>query len=290
MDALRDIERVCSHPQSLAQCRELARRAPARRRAGARVEQRGGRAPRARRGGHRGDRRRGGGRGLRPQGAGRARSRTAPTTPRASWCSGASSSRRAARTARRCWSRSAHTDAPGALYRLLEPLARHRVSMTRIESRPSRRRKWDYVFFIDVEGHAEDRARRHGARGAQEARLAVPRARLLSAGGAVSAAGRCALSAVAAGGAIAGDTHRAGRQVDLAPRADARRHRRGRDAHQRVPRRRGLSGDRAGARARSACTSSGPARPRCACTAWARAVSRPPPARSTWATPARRCA
>ena len=49
-----------------------------------------------------------------------------------------------------------HTDAPGALYRLLEPLARHRISMTRIESRPSRRRKWDYVFFIDLEGHAQD--------------------------------------------------------------------------------------------------------------------------------------
>ncbi len=49
-----------------------------------------------------------------------------------------------------------HTDAPGALQRLLEPLARHRVSLTRIESRPSRRRKWDYVFFIDFEGHAED--------------------------------------------------------------------------------------------------------------------------------------
>jgi chorismate mutase/prephenate dehydratase len=49
-----------------------------------------------------------------------------------------------------------HTDAPGALSRLLEPLARHRVSLTRIESRPSRRRKWDYVFFIDFEGHAED--------------------------------------------------------------------------------------------------------------------------------------
>jgi chorismate mutase/prephenate dehydratase len=28
--------------------------------------------------------------------------------------------------------------------------------MTRIESRPSRRKKWDYVFFIDVEGHAEE--------------------------------------------------------------------------------------------------------------------------------------
>ncbi|HEX4388314.1 MAG TPA: prephenate dehydratase [Steroidobacteraceae bacterium] len=49
-----------------------------------------------------------------------------------------------------------HTDAPGALHRLLEPLARHKVSLTRIESRPSRRRKWDYVFFIDLEGHAED--------------------------------------------------------------------------------------------------------------------------------------
>ena len=49
-----------------------------------------------------------------------------------------------------------HTDSPGALGRLLEPLARHGVSLTRIESRPSRRRKWDYVFFMDFEGHAED--------------------------------------------------------------------------------------------------------------------------------------
>jgi chorismate mutase/prephenate dehydratase len=48
------------------------------------------------------------------------------------------------------------TSSPGALYRLLEPLAKHGINMTRIESRPSRRRKWDYVFFIDVEGHAED--------------------------------------------------------------------------------------------------------------------------------------
>jgi chorismate mutase / prephenate dehydratase len=45
------------------------------------------------------------------------------------------------------------TDAPGALHRLLEPLAKNAISMTRIESRPSRRRKWDYVFFIDIEGH-----------------------------------------------------------------------------------------------------------------------------------------
>jgi len=45
---------------------------------------------------------------------------------------------------------------PGLLLALLEPLARHGINMTRIESRPSRRKKWDYVFFIDVDGHAEE--------------------------------------------------------------------------------------------------------------------------------------
>jgi chorismate mutase/prephenate dehydratase len=48
------------------------------------------------------------------------------------------------------------TAAPGALHRLLKPLATNRISMTRIESRPSRRGKWNYVFFIDIEGHASD--------------------------------------------------------------------------------------------------------------------------------------
>ncbi|MDP8985200.1 MAG: prephenate dehydratase [Pseudomonadota bacterium] len=48
------------------------------------------------------------------------------------------------------------TDDAGALFRLLEPLAEHKVNMTRIESRPSHKRKWDYVFFIDVEGHVND--------------------------------------------------------------------------------------------------------------------------------------
>jgi len=45
---------------------------------------------------------------------------------------------------------------PGMLYRLLEHIARNGVSMTRIESRPSRRGVWDYVFYIDVEGHRDD--------------------------------------------------------------------------------------------------------------------------------------
>jgi len=45
---------------------------------------------------------------------------------------------------------------PGAVHALLTPLAKHRVSMTRIESRPSRARLWEYMFFIDVEGHQKD--------------------------------------------------------------------------------------------------------------------------------------
>ncbi len=46
----------------------------------------------------------------------------------------------------------------GALYALLAPFAHHGVSMTRIESRPSRQGVWEYVFFIDIEGHQRDEA------------------------------------------------------------------------------------------------------------------------------------
>lgn len=45
---------------------------------------------------------------------------------------------------------------PGALYRMLKPLAAHNISMTRIESRPARRGMWEYVFFVDIEGHIQD--------------------------------------------------------------------------------------------------------------------------------------
>jgi chorismate mutase/prephenate dehydratase len=51
---------------------------------------------------------------------------------------------------------TSETAGAGALHRLLGPLARHGISMTRIESRPSQRRKWDYVFFIDIEGHVDE--------------------------------------------------------------------------------------------------------------------------------------
>ena len=47
---------------------------------------------------------------------------------------------------------------PGAVHALLTPLAEHGVSMTRIESRPARSATalWEYMFFIDVEGHQKD--------------------------------------------------------------------------------------------------------------------------------------
>jgi chorismate mutase/prephenate dehydratase len=45
---------------------------------------------------------------------------------------------------------------PGAVHALLTPLAVNRVSMTRLESRPSRTGLWEYVFYMDVEGHRQD--------------------------------------------------------------------------------------------------------------------------------------
>ena len=49
-------------------------------------------------------------------------------------------------------------DRPGVLLRILEPLARRGINLTRIESRPARRRAWEYVFFLDLEGHESDEA------------------------------------------------------------------------------------------------------------------------------------
>ena len=56
----------------------------------------------------------------------------------------------------------------GVLHQLLQPLADHGVSMTRIESRPSRRRNWDYVFFIDLDGHAQESPAREALAELQE--------------------------------------------------------------------------------------------------------------------------
>lgn len=46
----------------------------------------------------------------------------------------------------------------GLLFDLIKPLAGNGINMTRLESRPSRQGLWDYVFFIDILGHADDPA------------------------------------------------------------------------------------------------------------------------------------
>ncbi len=48
-------------------------------------------------------------------------------------------------------------DKPGALYLILRPFARHKINLTKIESRPSKRKAWEYIFFVDMEGHVEDK-------------------------------------------------------------------------------------------------------------------------------------
>ena len=45
----------------------------------------------------------------------------------------------------------------GALYNSLVAFRRQRINMTKIESRPSKRKAWEYIFFVDCQGHMEDR-------------------------------------------------------------------------------------------------------------------------------------
>ncbi len=47
---------------------------------------------------------------------------------------------------------------PGALFRILEPFNTYQVSLTKIETRPAPDSVWAYVFFIDFEGHVQDRS------------------------------------------------------------------------------------------------------------------------------------
>ena len=48
-------------------------------------------------------------------------------------------------------------DKVGALHNSLAPFRRYKLNMTKIESRPSKRKAWEYFFFVDCDGHAGDR-------------------------------------------------------------------------------------------------------------------------------------
>ena len=48
-------------------------------------------------------------------------------------------------------------DEVGVLYQLLSPLAKAKINLTKIESRPLKGRAWEYIFFVDMDGHQEDR-------------------------------------------------------------------------------------------------------------------------------------
>jgi chorismate mutase / prephenate dehydratase len=47
---------------------------------------------------------------------------------------------------------------PGTLFRALEPFHRHGINLIKLESRPSRQAAWSYFFYVDLEGHVEDKS------------------------------------------------------------------------------------------------------------------------------------
>lgn len=60
---------------------------------------------------------------------------------------------------------------PGAMVELLAPLSDNGVSMTKFESRPAKQGLWDYVFYVDIEGHQDDSSVKKAISALREAAL-----------------------------------------------------------------------------------------------------------------------
>ena len=45
----------------------------------------------------------------------------------------------------------------GSLFKALQAFAKKNINMTKIESRPSKRKAWEYVFYVDIDGHINDK-------------------------------------------------------------------------------------------------------------------------------------
>lgn len=59
-------------------------------------------------------------------------------------------------------------DKPGALYDILSPFKEAKLNLTKIESRPSRRKAWEYIFFVDMKGHIADKKVRDAIEGVKK--------------------------------------------------------------------------------------------------------------------------
>jgi chorismate mutase / prephenate dehydratase len=64
-------------------------------------------------------------------------------------------------------------DKPGALYDILSPFKKAKINLTKIESRPSKRKAWEYIFFVDMEGHVDDKRVRKAIDGIKDTCLYV---------------------------------------------------------------------------------------------------------------------
>jgi len=62
---------------------------------------------------------------------------------------------------------------PGALYEFLKELASRNINLTKLESRPTRQKPWDYNFYLDFEGHREDKASQEALEYLEETSLFV---------------------------------------------------------------------------------------------------------------------